>query len=169
MGYDAAFEETMAAELPSLLRAAHLLTGDAGLAQDLVQTTLTKAYLSWSKVARADVPAAYLRRILINTHRRSFRRRRVREELTAAVPDTIGTDDVADLRRDLVRAVGALPERQRAVVVLRYLEDRSEAEVAGILGCSVGTVKSQASRAIAALRLHPALASAPVPAEEAPR
>ena len=156
--HDAAFDELVTSQLPSLLRAAYLLTGEWGLAEDLVQDTLTKAYLAWTRVAEADAPAAYLRRILVNTHRRSYRRRRVRESLTADVPDG-GTDrGTTDLRRDLVRAVAALPPRQRSVVVLRYLEDRPEAEVAEILGCSVGTVKSQASRALDKLRRHPALA-----------
>lgn len=161
------FAATVTAEMPSLLRAAYLLTGDANQAEDLVQATLTAAYLSWHRVSAADAPAAYLRRILINAHRRSFRRRRLRELLTDIVPDRGGVVTDSDLRRDLVAAVGSLPPRQRAVVVLRYLEDRSEAEVAAILGCKVGTVKSQASRALRALREHPALAgSTPLVVEE---
>lgn len=143
------FDDLVATQLGPLLRAAYLLTADRGLAEDLVQTVLTKAYLARSRVARADSPEAYLRVILVNTHRRSFRRRRVAEDLTAV-------------------AVAALPRRQRAVVVLRYLEDRPEAEVAAILGCSAGTVKSQAARALATLRRHPALAApAALVAEEA--
>ena len=162
----AEFDVLVAAQAAPLLRAAYLLTADRGLAEDLVQTALTKAYLARSRVLSAASPEAYLRRILVNTHRRSFRRLRVREHLTADVPDAavVGGDVAA--RRDLVVAVAALPRRQRAVVVLRYLEDRSEAEVAEILGCSAGTVKSQAARALAALRRHPALAEPALVPEE---
>lgn len=153
------FEELMAAQAPSLLRAAYLLTGDRGLAEDLVQTTLTKAFLARSRIVSADSPPAYLRRILVNAHSRSLRGRRVREQLTADVPERAAEWVEPAVDADLVRAVAALPKRQRAVVVLRYLEDRSEADVAAILGCSVGTVKSQASRALATLRRHPALSA----------
>ena len=153
----AEFDELVTAQVAPLLRAAYLLTGDRGLAEDLVQSTLTKAYVARSRVLRADSPEAYLRRILVTTHGRSFRRRRVREDLTADVPENAARPDDVAARHDLVRAVAALPARQRAVVVLRYLEDRPEAEVAQVLGCSVGTVKSQASRALHALRAHPAL------------
>lgn len=162
----AEFDELVAAQAAPLLRAAYLLTGDRGLAEDLVQNALTKAYLARSRVVSAESPEAYLRRILVNTHRRSFRRPRVREELTAEVPDAASTSGDAVERRDLVVAVAALPRRQRAVVVLRYLEDRPEAEVAGILGCTVGTVKSHAARALAALRRHPALAEPALVPEE---
>lgn len=164
----AEFDALVTAQAAPLLRAAHLLTGDRGLAEDLVQSTLTKAYLARSRVLRADSPEAYLRRILVTTHHRSFRRRRVREDLTARVPENAARSDDPAVRHDLVRAVAALPPRQRAVVVLRYLEDRPEAEVADVLGCSVGTVKSQASRALAALRAHPALREQPL-TQEAPR
>ena len=157
-----AFTELVTPELPGLLRAAYLLTGDAGLAEDLLQNALTNAYLAKSRVLRADTPSAYLRTILVNAHRRSHRRHRVAEVLTDDVPDRPMTAGVSDDRRDLVAAVADLPPRQRAVVVLRYLEDRSEAEVAKILGCSVGTVKSQGARAIVHLRRHPALADADV-------
>ena len=151
------FEELAGAQAAPLLRAALLLTGDRGLAEDLVQNALTKAYLARSRVMSAESPEAYLRTILVNTHRRSFRRRRVAEHLTADVPDGAAGGGDVDARRDLVTAVATLPRRQRAVVVLRYLEDRSEAEVAAILGCSVGTVKSHAARGLATLRRHPAL------------
>lgn len=162
------FDDLVATQLGPLLRAAYLLTADRGLAEDLVQTVLTKAYLARSRVARADSPEAYLRVILVNTHRRSFRRRRVAEDLTADVPDRPAALDDEPQRHDLAVAVAALPRRQRAVVVLRYLEDRPEAEVAAILGCSAGTVKSQAARALATLRRHPALAApAALVAEEA--
>ncbi|HVF06220.1 MAG TPA: SigE family RNA polymerase sigma factor [Frankiaceae bacterium] len=168
-GAEREFEELVAAQAAPLLRAAYLLTGDRGRAEDLVQSTLTKAYVARARVVGADSPEAYLRRILVTTHHRSFRRRRVREELRADVPETAARADDVAARRDLVAAVAALPARQRAVVVLRYLEDRPEAEVAAILGCSAGTVKSQASRALAALRGHPALTDTPLATKEAGR
>ncbi|HEX8001946.1 MAG TPA: SigE family RNA polymerase sigma factor [Mycobacteriales bacterium] len=152
------FDALAAAQAAPLTRAAYLLTGDRGLAEDLVQTALAKAYLARSRVLAADSPEAYLRTILVNAHRRSFRRRRVTEELRERTPDAAVADADVAARRDVVVAVAALPRRQRAVVVLRYLEDRSEAEVAAILGCSTGTVKSHAARALATLRRHPALA-----------
>src|SRR5687768_1586956 len=112
-----AFDELVRAQARPLLRAAYLLTGDAGRAEDLMQTALTKAFLARSRVLSATSPEAYLRRILVNAHARSFRRRRVAEDLVAETPDTTtGGNDVA-LRRDVVRAVAALPRRQRAVVV----------------------------------------------------
>ena len=157
MGDGEAFDELVRAQARPLLRVAYLLTGDPGRAEDLVQTALAKAFLARSRVLSAESPEAYLRRILVNAHARSFRRRRVAEDLVAVAPDGVASASDVALRRDVVRAVAALPRRQRAVVVLRYLEDRSEAEVAAILGCSQGTVKSSASRALAVLRDHPAL------------
>ena len=153
----AAFDALVADQLPPLMRAALVLTGNAASAEDLVQSAMANAFLAWRQVLAAESPEAYLRRILINTHKRTFRRRRVRELLTADVPETAAEIVDTDARRDLVVAVASLPRRQRAVVALRYLEERSEAEVAAILGCSTGTVKSQLSRALTALRRHPAL------------
>jgi RNA polymerase sigma-70 factor (sigma-E family) len=152
---DAEFSAYMAARLPSLLRTAYLLTGDRHAAEDLVQTTLAKLYLAWDKVQRREVVDGYARRILVNEHvslwRRAWRRH---ETSTDRVPEpSVAIEDPVAGRNDaLWRFVLSLPRKQRAVVVLRYYEELSEAETAEVLGVSVGTVKSQASRALAAMR-----------------
>jgi RNA polymerase sigma-70 factor (sigma-E family) len=157
---EAQFQEFVRARWPHLVRTAYLLTGDAHDAEDLAQTALAKAYRSWKRVVRADHPELYVRRILVSCNSDRFRKRRVREALTAAPPDLAGPDDVAraDTRGVLVAALAQLPARQRAVVVMRYWEDLPESEVAEVLGCSLGTVKSQASKGLAKLRAIPGLA-----------
>ena len=147
------FDEFVATRSPALLRTAYLLTGDRGLAEDLLQSALAKAYRHWDRVAAVGSPEAYVRRIMVNERRSWWRHDRGREVL-GAVPDRGGPDESAALaERDAVwQAVLALPPRTRAVLVLRYWEDLSEAETAQILDCSVGTVKSQASKALAKLR-----------------
>jgi RNA polymerase sigma-70 factor (sigma-E family) len=152
---DAEFEQYMAARQPSLLRTAYLLTGDRHAAEDLVQTSLAKLYLSWDKVQRRELVDGYVRRIMVNENNSLWRRAWKRREVsTDSIPDHVGVDDRHDHgeRSALWDFVQTLPRKQRAVVVLRYYEDLSEAEVADILGISVGTVKSQSSRALAALR-----------------
>ena len=152
---DAEFEQYLLARQPSLLRTAYLLTGDRHAAEDLVQTALAKLYLSWDKVQRRDLVDGYVRRILVNEHNSLWRRAWKRTEVsTGEVPDHLAVQDRPDHgeRAALWAFVQTLPRRQRAVVVLRYYEDLSEAEVADVLGVSVGTVKSQSSRALAALR-----------------
>lgn len=152
---DAEFEEYMTARQPSLLRTAYLLTGDRHAAEDLVQTALTKLYLSWDKVQRRELLDGYVRRIMVNEHNSLWRRAWKRKEVTTdEVPDRVGVSDSHDDGRSaaLWDFVQTLPRKQRAVVVLRYYEDLGEAEVADVLGISVGTVKSQSSRALAALR-----------------
>ncbi|HSE08558.1 MAG TPA: SigE family RNA polymerase sigma factor [Nocardioidaceae bacterium] len=152
---DAEFEQYMAARQPSLLRTAYLLTGDRHSAEDLVQMALAKLYLSWDKVQRRELLDGYVRRIMVNENNSLWRRAWKRKEVaTDTIPDYVGVDDRHDHgeRRALWEFVQTLPRKQRAVVVLRYYEDLSEAEVAEILGISVGTVKSQSSRALAALR-----------------
>lgn len=145
----------------ALVRTAYLLTGDFHEAEDLVQSTLAKVYPHWRRMRR-ETADAYLRAALVNNNRSRYRRRRVAQLLTPYVPDrpssTPGPGEGTGVDGDLLAAaLAALPERQRAVVVLRYWEDLSVEEVAGMLGCSVGTVRSQASRALAKLRAHPAL------------
>ncbi|RBM11691.1 SigE family RNA polymerase sigma factor [Streptomyces sp. PT12] len=138
-----------------LVRTAYLLTGDRHLAEDVAQTALAKAYRSWPHVMRSDNPDAYVRRILVSCHKDRFRKRRVPEHLMDVPPEAIAAQDDmarADERDLLAAALARLPLRQRAVVVLRYWEDLSEAEVAQTLGCSIGTVKSQASKALSKLR-----------------
>ncbi|MFW6695071.1 SigE family RNA polymerase sigma factor [Streptomyces sp. MAR4 CNX-425] len=149
------FEEYAGSMWPSLYRSAYLLTGNHADAEDIAQQTLLQAYRSWSRVIRSDSPDAYLRRMLTNTFlsaRRPMKRRL--ELLTDAPPE----HDAARLphgpedRMVLWPHVKSLPPRQRAVIVLRYYEDLSEQEIADALGCSRGTVKSTAHRALKALR-----------------
>lgn len=149
------FRELVAAQADKLHRAAYLLIGDWHLADDLVQETFVKAYRHWSRVQRADSPEAYLRRILVNNARNHWRRRVVRE-VEAAAHDAVSSDATEDVvrRMDLLAALLTLPARQRATVVLRYLEGMTERETAAVMRCSEGTVKSQTSRALAALRTH---------------
>ena len=151
---DADFAAYMTARQPSLLRTAYLLTGDRHTAEDLVQTAFAKLYLSWDRVQRRELVDGYVRRILVNEHnslwRRPFKRREV---ISHDLPDTHAPDRHDDGESAaLWQFVQTLPRKQRAVIVLRYYEDLSEAETAAVLGISVGTVKSQASRALAAMR-----------------
>ena len=151
---DADFAAYMAARQPSLLRTAYLLTGDRHTAEDLVQVAFAKLYLSWDKVQRRELVDGYVRRILVNEHaslwRRAFKRREVVADVLPETPTVDRTDDGESAA--LWAFVQTLPRKQRAVIVLRYYEDLSEAETAEVLGISVGTVKSQASRALAAMR-----------------
>ncbi|MBY8881768.1 SigE family RNA polymerase sigma factor [Actinacidiphila acidipaludis] len=150
-----------------LVCTAYLLTGDHHEAEDLVQATLAKVYLHWPRISRLGEPDAYLRRALVNNNLSRFRKRRVVQLLTPRLPDRerdSGTGQVED-RTSLTAALAALPARQRAVVVLRYWEDMSEQQVADVLGCTVGNVKSQASRGLRKLRTHPALAGLGVPGD----
>ena len=144
---------------PGLVRLAFGLTGDRWLAEDIAQTALARAYVAWRRVSRAGDPDAYLRRILINSSHRRFRRHRVSEQ--PGDPPETPVDGPADLvgeRAALLAALRQLPPRQRAVVVLRYWEDLTDAQIAAALGCSAGTVRSQLSRALAKLRMSSALA-----------
>ncbi|MGO4596442.1 SigE family RNA polymerase sigma factor [Terrabacter sp. 2RAF25] len=155
---EASFEEFVRSRGPALLRYAHLLCGDAGRAEDLVQDALVKVHRRWSASADLTTPFAYTRRAVTNEYL-SWRRRLANHELPSMVPDRAvapAGDRVAD--RDLVWSViRDLPRRQRVVVVLRYYEDLGDREIAGVLGVAEGTVRSLASRAFAALREHPEL------------
>jgi RNA polymerase sigma-70 factor (sigma-E family) len=152
----AEFSEFAHSRWPRLVRLGYGLTGDRGKAEDLAQTALASAYASWFRVRRADDPDAYLRKIVLNAHRGGFRKRRVTEELTGSPPDLGGVvADPAgrhDERAAIIAALATLPPRQREVIVLRFWLDLTEVQVADALGCSVGTVKSQASRALDRLR-----------------
>jgi RNA polymerase sigma-70 factor (sigma-E family) len=143
---------------PGLVRLAFGLTGDRWAAEDIAQATLARAYVAWRRVSRADDPDAYLRRILVNTSNRRFRRPRVTEQ-SGDPPETAvaGPADQVDERTALLAALRQLPPRQRAVVVLRYWEDLTDAQIGAALGCSPGTVRSQLSRALAKLRESPVL------------
>lgn len=153
------FEEYVTARWAALFRTAHLLTGHQAAAEDLLQTTLIKVLAQWPRVQRADAPDAYVRKMLLNEmlgERRKMGRRAQKAHLVP-VP-TSSFDPAADTstRMDLWAQVQVLPPRQRAVLVLRYYEDLSEAEIAGVLGVSTGTVKSQASLALRTLRARQA-------------
>jgi RNA polymerase sigma-70 factor (sigma-E family) len=164
-GGEEAFREFAIGRWPALVRFAYGLTGDRGHAEDLVQITLAKVYASWSRVLRADDPDAYVHRILINAHHSRFRKRRVRESAGPGLPEPVAADgtDALDQRSDLIAALMELPPKQRAVVMLRYWDGLTETQTAAVLGCSVGTVKSQASRALAKLRTSPQLQDGSLP------
>lgn len=149
----AGFGEFVEANLAGLMRYGHALTGNPHDAADLVQTVLEKIGSRWSSVQRKTTdPVAYVRRSMANAHISRWRKHR-RENLVADLPETRGTPPVDPLEHEpLWRALKDLPPRQRAVVVLRYYEGLSEAEIADSLGVSAGTVKSQASKALATLR-----------------
>ncbi|SRR5580765_2150775 len=150
---DLAFAEFMRDATPSLMRTAWLLTGSTEAAHDLVQAALVKTYAAWHRV-REDSALAYARRILVNQRTDTWRGTR-REVTVEQVPETPHTDGTAvDDRDHLVRLLAVLPEQQRRVVVLRHYNDLSEQAVADLLGISVGSVKSAASRGLAALREH---------------
>ncbi|MGY0234289.1 SigE family RNA polymerase sigma factor [Longispora urticae] len=150
------FRDFVAARSPALLRTAYLLVGDWHRAEDLLQTALTKTYLAWRRLGEIGAVEAYTRKVLVNTATSWWRRRWTGERPTADLPDTPGPDglDALVVRDELWQQVRRLPARQRAVLVLRYYEDQSEAETARLLGVSVGTVKSQASRALGTLRVQ---------------
>jgi RNA polymerase sigma-70 factor (sigma-E family) len=141
---------------PALLRSAYLLVQDEGLAEDLLQTALTKAWFAWNRI---EDPEAYVRRIMVTTSASWWRRRWTGETPTDAPEPTRrpAQQDEPAGAQDLWVAIGRLPRRQRAVVVLRYLEDRTESDTASLMGCSVGTVKSQCAKALAKLRSDRAL------------
>lgn len=155
------FDEFVAARSTRLLRTAYLLTRDHALAEDLLQTALTKAWFAWSRI-ESD-PEPYVRKILVNTFSSWWRRRWNGEHAYADPPEPAPADvehAAADQRHDLWEAMGRLPRKQRAVIVLRFVEDLSEAETARLLGIAPGTVKSQTSKALAKLRIDPALVEA---------
>jgi RNA polymerase sigma-70 factor (sigma-E family) len=147
------FDAFVAARGDALWRSAWLLTGDAHLAEDLVQTALAKTYLSWDRLRDRGAIDAYVRRIIVNENTSMWRRAWKRNERsTDQLPDAGTHDPDTDSRDAMWRVVQTLPPKQRAAVVLRYYEDLSEADTAQVLGCSVGNVKSQTSRAVASLR-----------------
>ncbi|GAA4822780.1 SigE family RNA polymerase sigma factor [Nocardioides caeni] len=153
------FDTFVVARSAPLLRTAYLLTHDHALAEDLLQTALAKAWFAWRRID--GDPEPYVRKILVNTYATWWRRKWHGERPSDELPETAGTarseaESVASAT-DLWRAMETLPPRQRAVIVLRFFEDLSEAQTAELLGCSVGTVKSQQSKALAKLRIDPTL------------
>src|SRR5690349_8298137 len=148
------FREFVAARSSALLRTAYLLAGDWATAEDLLQTALTKTYLAWKRLGEIEAVEPYARRGLVNTATSWWRRRWHGERPTEFLPERAAPDRLDEqLNRDLLwKHVKALPARQRAVLVLRFYEDMSEAQTAALLNISPGTVKSQTSRALGTLR-----------------
>jgi RNA polymerase sigma-70 factor (sigma-E family) len=149
------FEEYVQQRGRALVRLAGLLVGHRQLAEDLVQEVLARAYAQWSRVARADNPDLYLRRMLVNAYTSWWRRRSYHETVGAPVRETAapGALDVQIAERDaLWQLILTLPKRQRAAVVLRYYEDLDDVVIAEILDCSRVTVRTHIRRALATLR-----------------
>jgi RNA polymerase sigma-70 factor (sigma-E family) len=154
-GDDEAFTEFVAVFSPALLRVAYLLTGDHHHAEDLLQTALLKVSRRWRRLDNPSAAYAYVRTALVNSHISFLRRRRVPERLIDAPPDAGWASHEHFAAADRVTvALAALPAGMRAVLVLRFYEDLSEADTARVLGCSVGNVKSQTSRGLERLRRH---------------
>ncbi|MFI6387022.1 SigE family RNA polymerase sigma factor [Nonomuraea sp. NPDC050547] len=146
------FGAFVAARATTLLRVAYLACGDRLEAEDLLQTALERTFRHWDRV-RHDSPEPYVRRVIVNTAISRARRRAILRIIPVRTPpDTPVRTSDTDLRQVLMDALRALPPRQRAVVVLRYWEDLSEHQTAEVLGCTIGTVKSQSSKALAKLR-----------------
>ncbi|WP_329287315.1 SigE family RNA polymerase sigma factor [Streptomyces sp. NBC_00691] len=169
---DDGFTEFAVAAWPRLVRTAQLLTGDFHEAEDLVQTTLAKVYARWRRVPRGEIDL-YVRRALINNNLSRVRRKRVVHLLTPVLPESLrhtsaGHADAVEQRTALLAALADLTARQRAVMVLRYWEDLTELEIASVLNCSIGTVKTHARRGLTALRAHPGLGTVPAPSFPAP-
>jgi RNA polymerase sigma-70 factor (sigma-E family) len=158
------FDQFVAAHVDELVRTAYLIVWDESEAEDLVQECLLKVARRWPRVRRMEQPRAYARRILVNLalDGARSRKRRASELDLDAWPSPAATDPLQglDTRAELLGALAQLPARQRAVLVLRYFNDLTEAQVAEVLGCSRGTVKSSASRGLA--RLREALQSVPL-------
>jgi RNA polymerase sigma-70 factor (sigma-E family) len=153
MNVDQDFAEFVASRWTALYRLAYLRTASPTLAEDLLQTSLEKAYVRWARIVGMEHAEAYVRRMIANTYLSGRRRAWVREEPSDRMPESGSSTDGPLLDRALLwPLVCALPARQRAVIVLRYYEDLSEAEIATTLGCAPGTVKSQSSAAMKSLR-----------------
>jgi RNA polymerase sigma-70 factor (sigma-E family) len=166
---DESFEQYLAHGLTPLLRLAGALTGDRGLAEEIVQDVLVRASTRWPQIVATGAAPAYLRRMVVNQHV-SWRRKWARLIPHAVMPIEPAENDHADQLADrdaLNRLLDELPPRQRAVLVLRYYEGLADDAIAEILGCSPGTVRSHASRALAALRISPSNDLAVVSADRA--
>jgi RNA polymerase sigma-70 factor (sigma-E family) len=149
------FDEFVNTRGPSLLRFAYLLIGDAHQAEDIVQEALARTHLRWTKIDRHDVPEAYVRKVVLRQYL-SWRRRKSSTEIAvAAIPDRADQADEAEriaVRQQLGVLLAGLPRMQRAVVVLRYFEDRHDEDIANLLGCAPATVRSHAARGLQRLR-----------------
>jgi RNA polymerase sigma-70 factor, ECF subfamily len=174
---EADFRQFVAARSASLQRTAYLLVGDWAHAEDVLQTALTKTYLAWKRLGEIEAVEAYARRVLVTTATSWWRRRWHGERPTEIMPERAAPDRIDEQleRQAMWRHVQALPTRQRAVLVLRFYEDLTEAETARVLGVAIGTVKSQSARALASLRsrlveagIEPAGPSLPSPRPRPP-
>jgi len=145
---------------PRLRRTAFLLCGDWHTAEDLAQSTLVKMFSSWRRISRKDAADSYATRTLVNTYLADKRRKRVGEILTDTMPERPVSSQTPEVRLLVLNALATLPPKARAVVVLRYWSDLSVEQVATMLDCSTGNVKSQSARALDKLRIL--LADAPV-------
>ena len=155
------FAQFVEARQRALQRTAWLLTGDWALAEDLVQTALVRSWPRWERIRRRDDPEIYVRRAMVNSWASWRRRRWWGERATGTVPDGAAAGDLAAeaaVRITVRRALASLPARQRAVLVLRVFDDLSEAQVAQVLDCAVGTVKATLAHAVARLHEDPRLA-----------
>lgn len=147
----------IAARRPALYRSAYLLVGNSPDAEDLVQATLVRVITAWDRIQRRDAPEVFARRVMVNLAASRWRRLKTYAAIvhrTAPAGDEPDIADAAAVRDAMWAAIQSLPVRRRAVVVLRYYEDLSEIEIAAVLGCSTGTVKSQSSKALARLRIQ---------------
>ncbi|GLY27729.1 SigE family RNA polymerase sigma factor [Kineosporia sp. NBRC 101731] len=159
MDDEAAFRQFVTARWPALVQSAYLITVDRGVAEDCVQEALTRVHRRWHRLGD-DNPEPYVRKAVVNAALSWRRKRRIREvPLESAPAPAVGLGATEPVDEQLVAALRSLPPQMRAAVVLRYLEDRSEAETAHLMGCSAGSVKSASSRGLAKLRA--ALADSP--------
>jgi RNA polymerase sigma-70 factor (sigma-E family) len=163
------FEEFTATRLVALLGYAAVLTGERGLAEDVVQEVLLRAHQRWHHIGGLDAPEYYVRRMITNEYL-SWRRRWARIVPSADLPETTAPDHAgAHAERDaLVGRLATLPKRQRAVLVLRYYVGLSDNEIADAMGCSAGTVRGYASRALSTLRIEISPPQRPTPATPTP-
>ncbi|MGL5809620.1 MAG: SigE family RNA polymerase sigma factor [Nocardioides sp.] len=164
---DEQFAQFVAARWPALYRTAYMLTGERAEAEDLVQSALVKTFAARGRIRRIEAVEGYVRRTMVTTHTSRWRRVRGREIVTEHPPEGVHAAASAELDGVLARTtlwphLTRLPAGQRTVIVLRYYEDLTEAQAAHLMGCSVGTVKSQTSRALAALRAALAESGPPV-------
>jgi RNA polymerase sigma-70 factor (sigma-E family) len=151
------YEQFVRARTHALLRSAYLLTGDQQLAEDLVQEALARTHRAWGRLHESGNAEAYTRKIMYHAQVSAWRRRRVAESFPGTLPEGPGGGDPSGpvtTKLAVQRALGQLSRRQRAVIVLRYFEDRTEVESAERLGVAVGTVKTLCARALQRLRAH---------------
>jgi RNA polymerase sigma-70 factor (sigma-E family) len=146
------FAEFASGAAARLRRTAFLLCGDWHMAEDLTQTTLARMFVSWRRISRQEAAYAYASRTLVNAYLTDRRRRRGREVFTGWLPETAAEPQACEVRIMMLDALATLPPKMRVVVVMRYWADLSVEQVADLLGCSTGNVKSQSARGLDKLR-----------------